>query len=166
MSVTTELDQRIYAVQPAGGDYTGQATIEHGSNGRRWSSGTSTSQADKVYHDERDLGAGANEDLDLTTITDAYGTALGLAEVRAIKISADADNGDSIEVKPGAANGYVGALKDASDILQIWPGGAVTWECPTDGHNTVDGTHKVINVSNSDGAAGATYTITILGCSS
>ena len=167
MAVTAEVNNKITSRQTPPGDYSGGLTTETGSLGIRLGSGTGDFKINKRFMDVRTLGIGATEDLDLKTLTDDAAVALDLDEVRYLRISAAEGNAAAITVKPGAANGWAGAaalITDPSDILVIMPGCAVTYEAFLDGSNVVDATHKVINVTNGSGAATATYTITIFGC--
>jgi hypothetical protein len=167
MAVTAEVNNKITSRQTAPGDYGGGITTETGSLGIRLGSGTGDYKVNKRFMDVRTLAIGATEDLDLKTLTDDAGVALDLDEVRLIRIEAAVGNAANIEVKPGAANGWAGAtgwLKDPSDIKPIPPGSATQDENFQDGSNVVDATHKVLTVTNMSGAATATYTITIFGC--
>lgn len=134
----------------------------------RLGDGTSANQFDLVHQSTRTLGAGANEDLDLRALLDAQGTAMTtLTEIVALVIETASGNGDDIDVGPSAATGWFGAnalFTLVGDNLHLKAGGTYPLVYnPTDGAYLVSGTEKSINVLNLDGAAGITYTLTILG---
>src|SRR4051794_31990851 len=55
--------------------------------------GTGTNMADKLFTDTRTLSASGTEDLDLAgVLTDAFGSTLALAKVKAVFVVADSGN--------------------------------------------------------------------------
>lgn len=136
---------------------------------KRIGSGTTTGLVDKLYSRATGLATGANEDLDLQTLTDREGTAIALVDVRYLEIHNPSTNDGNLEFKGGAANGWCGAgfgiTKDASDIVQIQPGTSLILDAlSTDGKYVVDATHKVINVKN-NGTGTVAYLLKIAGTS-
>ena len=164
MAVRTDIKNFLNASQTGSGDYSGHVRADF-EIAEVWESGTGANQAARLYYDERTLAASTGEDLDLTTITDAYGVALGLTEVRALCIQAAAANGAAIEVKPSSSNGWTALLKDASDILQIPAGCSAQFILGPDGSAPVSGSSKSLNISNTSGSDSGTYTLLILGAS-
>ena len=149
------------------GDYGAGITADCPNIDTTLGEGTGSSQFDRWLYDSRSLGAGANEDLDLQTILDAAGVALGLAEVRFIRIECDSGNNGPLEYKASAATGWLGAAawtKDVSDIMSAPPGGAIQYEGFINGSNVVAAGSKCINIKNTGAGAGV-YRIHILGCS-
>ena len=136
---------------------TAEVTIDH-----RWASGVSANQGDRLFHDIRTVSSSSNEDLDLTTITDANGVALGAAEITAIMIEMAAANGDEFQVGPGAANGWDLLIDGTLPLLHCLAGSTMIFYAPADPAWVVDGTHKVINFANQDSGASGTYTLTVL----
>jgi hypothetical protein len=148
------------------GDYDAGISVDFPNVETIIGNGTASSQFDRWFYDSRSLGAGANEDLDLQTLLDAAGVALGSAEARFLRIESDAANTNRIQYKAGAANGWAGAAaptQDPTDIINIPPGCAVQFELFVNGSNTIDATHKVINILSVTTAG--TYRIGFLGCS-
>ena len=128
----------------------------------RFSTGTGANQCDRMYHDTRTLTGSANEDLDLTTLLDANGVAIALVDVTLIIIEAASTNAGTIDVAPGAANGFDLIWDGTSPLLHLLPGATVMFECPTDPAWVVDGTHKVLNFLNLVGTS-VDYTLTVCG---
>lgn len=86
--------------------------------------GVAAGQADKIWHDQRTLGASANEDLDLNgaTLLDAFGAALAFVRVKGVIISAAAANPNPITIGGAATNGFVSWVGSATDKVSVRPG--------------------------------------------
>jgi len=164
MAVTAELESRLLIRFGPSGDLqggpTGGAEV---ATKKTLLYGASADQIHKGWHDTRTLGAGATEDLDLQAQTDQYGVALGLAGVVALRLCADAANTAEITFEPAAANGWTAFIGAVGDIINLEPGMVVHVECTPAADLLVDATHKVITVTNTSGAAGNTYTISLVG---
>ncbi len=99
--------------------------------GRTFTNGTGANKADVLFDDQRTLGDGANETLDLHdgTLTDALGVAVTLDILRALYIkngSADANL-----LIGGAVGTQVALFGDAAtDILKLPPGGEFLFIAP------------------------------------
>lgn len=133
-----------------------------------WPDGTGSNQADQFFYDERTLAGGANEDIDLKALPAmpwSAPSAINMAEIRAIWIRVTDAQPDALEVKPGAANGFLGFLKDASDILVIHQGGEMRLTNPIDGLMPVGASTKVLNFLNSHGSTALNYHILVVGTS-
>jgi hypothetical protein len=116
--------------------------------------------ADRSYLYTGPIGAGSDVDIDLQTITDAYGSAITATELKAIYVLADEDNGSTIVVEPGVANPWVSWLKAGSELV-LPAGGAVCGVSPDTAY-VVGAANKVLKITNDDGAAIATYTILVV----
>jgi hypothetical protein len=93
-------------------------------------SGTGVDQADLVFSDQRTLGAGANEDLDLAAaLTSVYGASLTYARIKALLIKAAAANPNNLTLSRPASNG-VPLFAAAGDAIIIRPGGVFAWWAP------------------------------------
>jgi len=86
--------------------------------------GVGAGQADRIFHDQRTLSAGANEDLDLNGagLTDAFGAALAFVRIKGLIVSAAAANPNPITVGGAASNGFVSWVGSATDKVSIRPG--------------------------------------------
>lgn len=128
-----------------------------------FASGTGVRQITTPFQDVRTLGAGANEDLDLQTLLDGNGAALGYTGVRLIVVQAADANGADVRLAPGAVNGWDSWIAVGS-LLDVEAGGFEAAGSPLSATPLlVDATHKVLNVLNLDGANAVTYTITVYG---
>lgn len=127
--------------------------------------GTGTDQADKVFSDRRTLGASASETLDLTNLTDPFGAALTFAKIKAIMITASADNTNNVVVGAAGSNQFLGPLADASDKLIIPPGGAILLTAPKSGWTVTNSSTDNLKIENSAGSTGVTYDIMLIGTS-
>ncbi len=137
------------AFQALAAPYAGQASATIDIQ-QRLGAGTGANQFDHVHKSTRDPGATTAEDVDLRLLTDAEGTVMStLTEVVYLAVSAPIANTANYEIKPSAANGWLGFLKDASDIIVIPPGETKVLVCNfADGKNIVGASTKSINVNN------------------
>lgn len=131
--------------------------------------GTSASQADQLWVDERTVASATNDDLDLAgVLSSAFGTTLtmvkmvGLIVINRSKMGTTA-NTTNLTIG-GATNPFVGFLGGTTPTIgPIRPGGFVFLGC-TDagGIGTVTAsTADILRIANSSGAA-ATYQIGII----
>lgn len=128
-----------------------------------WGTGTGDDQYDKLHHGTNEVAASSNEDVDITALTDSKGAAINPVEVCGFIVTADPDNGDNLEFKAAASNGWTALFGGTTDSFKVAPGATVALHAPKDGSYAVSGTNKVFNVANADGGAAASYTLTILG---
>ncbi len=85
--------------------------------------GTGADQANLVWHDQRTLASGANEELDLAGgLTDAYGGTVTFAKIKAILIT-NPDTASTLIIGGAAANGWTAMFADSTDKIVIRPGG-------------------------------------------
>jgi len=166
MSLTTTLKLQILADQKGAADLGTPGFPLNHNRTTQLANGTGSNQADLLFSDQRTLGASATEDLELAgSLTDALGATLTFAKVRAIMISASPDNANNVEVMPAAANGFLGPFADASDQLDIPPGGRIYLEAPVSGWDVTAGTADLLTITNSAGGTGVTYDVIIVGAS-
>lgn len=132
--------------------------------------GTGAGQANKIFADTRTLAASATEDLDLAAgaLTDAYGTTLTFAKIKAIYVEAAAGNTNNVILGNATSNAWVGPFGAATHTIAVRPGGVqllATGEADTNGYAVTAGTGDLLKVANSGGTTGVTYTIIIVGTS-
>lgn len=156
----TRFNFALFSALAAGGDYDGAAVVDRQVSGRL-ANGTDAGEADKLFSDLRSLAGAADEDLDLTTLTDAFGAALALVEVVGVMIEVGASNNGNLVLSPGASNGWA-ALVGASSTLILRPGATAVFMATGNPAWAVSGSAKVLNVENL-GAGTGTYRITLLG---
>ncbi|WP_018658460.1 hypothetical protein [Actinomadura flavalba] len=129
--------------------------------------GTGARQADRVFSDRRTLAASASENLDLAgVLTDAFGAVLTFARVRALMIAASASNTNAVVVGGAASNAWATPFGDASDKVNVRPGGALLLVAPdATAYAVTASTGDVLQVANGGSGTGVTYDVVILGAS-
>lgn len=159
MAIRTTVKLLIDSVLAAASPYVGgmSARVEADSV---YPSGTADNQADKVHQSSRSLATGANETVDLTTITDPAGAALSLAEVVILVIESSSSNTTALTIEGGASNPWTALL--ASGALTLKPGGKLVLVAPKDGSYAVSGSSKTLKFTNGSGATAA-FTLTVIG---
>lgn len=129
-------------------------------------SGTSTDQADRIFHDQRTLSASATEDLDLAgSLTGPLGTTITFARIKVVLVSAASGNTNSVQVTRPASNG-VPLFLAAGDGLAVRPGGLFAWAATdSTGVAVTAGTGDLLTFTNSAGSTSVTYDVVIIGAS-
>lgn len=135
--------------------------------------GTGSNLADRIWHDSRAIASGANDDLDLTALTQSiFGdtTTIAFVQVKGILIvNTSTTAGDELILDSSVANAYKGLFNgSATSKVEIGPDSALLISAKQAGFassGTVSGTNKVIRVSNPGGGTSITYKIAILGTS-
>lgn len=129
-------------------------------------SGTSTDQADRIFHDQRTLSASATEDLDLAgSLTGPLGTTITFARIKVVLVSAATGNTNSVQVTRPASNG-VPLFLAAGDGLAVRPGGLFVWAATdSTGVAVTAGTGDLLTFTNSAGSTSVTYDVVIIGAS-
>jgi hypothetical protein len=129
-----------------------------------FANGTGNNQADKLFHDKRSLGDGASEDLDLAgSLSDVFGAVLAFVKIKGIIIQ-NLSTTQILTIGGAAANALLNWVADASDKINIPPGGAFCLFAPLAGFAVTAGTGDILKVANSAGAA-CDYNIWIIGTS-
>lgn len=131
-----------------------------------FANGVGANKADGLFFDSRVLVASANEDIDLQTILDGNGIALGAVEVAVLVIQTPATNEGTIQMRDSSANAWTAYLNasGATDDAQLdFPPGVTQILVATPAATyAVSGTDKVINFLNLDGSNSNTYLIAVL----
>jgi hypothetical protein len=130
-------------------------------------SGTGANQADRVWSDSRTLAASTTEDLDLAgVLVDAFGATITLARVKGLIIRAAAGNTNPVVVGGAASNGFVGWVADATDKVNVRPGGVLGLFAPDSaGYPVTAGTADLLRIGNGGAGTSVTYDIVIIGAS-
>jgi len=129
--------------------------------------GTGANQADLMWHDQRTLGTSATENIDLAgSLSTPFGAAATFARIKGIIIYAATTNGALIQVGGAAANGFINWVASATDIIQVRAGGTFSLTAPdATAYAVTAGTGDILKITNTDGAASATYDIYLIGAS-
>jgi len=130
--------------------------------------GAGSGQADKLWHDERTLAAGAHDDLDLTALaTTLFGNALtvALAKVKGLLIvNTSITAGDDLSIGGASSHEWLAPFAGAGDKIK----------CPADsclllcnrlaGWSVAGGSSDILRIANL-GSSAVTYRIVIVGAS-
>lgn len=129
-------------------------------------SGTGSGQADLIWHDTRTLTASGTEDLDLVSLTDAFGQTATFARIKAILIVASSSNNaaNSVQITRPASNG-VPLFMAAGDGISLAAGEHFMWAASGSGKTVTASTGDLITVTNSAGTNSVTYDVVIIGAS-
>lgn len=123
--------------------------------------GTGAGQMDRVFSDNRSLGSGATEDIDLSgALVDAFGDVCVFAKVKLLWIRSTPANTVNLIVFGDAAS--VPFLNTAATTSTITPGGVIMLYNPT-GYTVTGTTADILQVAN--GAGTSTYDLLICGTS-
>ena len=95
---------------------------DNGKNGAIFRDGIGLNQVNEMFHDERTLGDGVSEELDLAgVLLNPLGDIINFTSIKAIGIySADTTNLARLEIGGAAANTFI-FLKAADDIVVVGP---------------------------------------------
>lgn len=128
-----------------------------------FTNGTAADQAQVVWHDERTLTTGANEDLDLAGVLSSAFGVVTFTNVKYLVVQVTTTTtGYTLELGGKGSNAWVGALKDTSDILTLQAGSVLALSAPVDGYTVTAGTGDLLKVNNPS-AGSVTYRIWIVG---
>ncbi len=133
--------------------------------------GTDADKADLLWHDERTVLAAANDDLDLTSLTNTiFGSTvtINFVKVRAILlVNTSTTSGDVLNVGgSGAGSAFATPFAgDADAKVQVGADSALLLANKKDGWAVTAGTGDILRVNN-PGANDVTYRIAIIGTSS
>lgn len=169
MTLKAELRVRLEATQTGDSDFGSVSFTPLMQLAQVLANGTGANQADVLWMDEREVGDGASDDLDLAgDLTDVFGNAVEIAEVVAI-IVINAPRGGAANTTNltigGATNAFDGFLGGTSPTVgPIRPGGffAIGAGDAAGIGSVTGGSEDELRIANSSGAA-ATYQIAIIG---
>ncbi len=127
--------------------------------------GTGANQSDRIFHDQRTLAASSAEDLDLAgALVDAFGNTLTFSAIKGMIFRADPANTNNVQVGNSGVNGFVNWVGDASDLINIKPGGIFCLLDPTaGGYPVTPGTGDLLHVANGGAGSSVTYDVILLG---
>jgi len=133
------------------------------SRGVTLDNGTGANQADTVFHDNRTLADGADETLDLHdgTLTDAFGDAITIDEMKLIYVKNNSS--DASLLVGGAAATQMGLFADVTDILTLPPGGEFLFTAPGSAGVDISTNADLKIAHNGTGTSSLTYDIIVIG---
>lgn len=144
-----------------------QATLEYDVS---LADGTATDQADLIWHDQRTLNAGANDDLDLTAlVTILFGgtVSINFAKVKAILIVNTSTSAGNELLVGGAGAGQAFATpfnNNVSAKVGVGPDSPLLLVNKKSGWAVTAGSGDILRLQNA-GASAVTYRIVIVGTS-
>jgi hypothetical protein len=128
---------------------------------KTFSDGTSSNQVGNVWNDDSRSLAATSEELNLDGVSDFQGVATGFTNVKVMMIeNLDEDTGDKITIGGAASNAFVNMFVDATDKMDIGPGGLFLYVNPVDGAAITAGTGDLLKVEAVDTS---TYKILVSG---
>lgn len=128
--------------------------------------GTGAGQANAVFIDEFSIAASGTLSIDLSgSLEDPLGDAVVFTAVKEILVIADAANANNVVVGGAASNTFVGPFADATDKVNVKPGGLFHAH---DGYSAAGwavaaGTGDILQLANSGAGSAVTGTIVIIG---
>lgn len=133
----------------------------------KWGNGTGSGNANRIFHDKRQIAASGNEVLDMTggSLTYFDGNTLGFHRIRMLLVYALPGNTNDVQVVRDATNGVPAFMADG-DGCALPPGGLflTTYGATTDDDMAVDpGADDELQVVNSAGGSAVDYEVIVLG---
>jgi len=127
-----------------------------------FTSGTGNNQTSVIYHDTRTLADGATENLDLAgVLTNPFGSTVTFTKVKVI-VFKNMSATQTFSLGGAASAQFVNWVGDATDIINVPPGGCFVISAPLAGFAVTATSADLLKVANSAGAE-ADYKIMILG---
>lgn len=130
--------------------------------------GTASNQADKVWHDQRTLSVGANEDLLLSALpVTLFGNSLSIALVRVkaiLLVNTSTIDGEKLTLGGAPSHEWLGPFGASGNKLVVPADSCLLLVNKKSGWNVTAGTADKFRIANS-GTGNITYKIAILGTS-
>lgn len=169
MAITARWNVLLDVTQTGNNDFSGDRFATTIKAIQSLTDGTTASQADIFFADERTVSSNSNDDIDLAgSLSDAFGTTVAAAEMVALMIvnapiSGSANTTD-LTIGAAASNPWEGVLGGTDPTIGPLKPGAVLFLGAGDAAGlgaVTAGSADVLRVANSTGAA-ATYQIAFL----
>ncbi len=128
--------------------------------------GTGTGEMNLIWHDQRILVGGANEDLDLGVLTDSFGVSSGFDTIKLLFFQNVSGNGASIEIGNAASNPNPLWLSVPTTTQTLNDGQMIMCYDEDSGFDVSGGAADELRIANSDGSLSVTYNIVLGGISS
>ena len=130
-----------------------------------WTDGATANKANRIWTDRRTLAGSGTENLDLAGgLTDAFGTAITFARVRALIVAAAPGNTNNVIVGGDATSTFLTWVQTEASALIVRPGGLFALIAPdTTGYAVTATTGDLLMLTNSAGGTDVVYDIAIIG---
>lgn len=124
--------------------------------------GNGINQAQHAWSDQRVLGSGATETLDMSgLLTNAFGATLAFTFIRLILVTTTATSVGTLYIGPNSSNGLLTPWSgNTADRDRIPPGGLLVKYAPIGGYAVTAGSGDLVFVTAVGGSV--TYNITII----
>jgi hypothetical protein len=139
---------------------------------RSLADGVSLDQADKLWHDQRTLAAGASENLDLTALTNSvFGSTVTISFLRVkalmiVNLATTANEDLAVGGAGAGANGWHAPFKGNADAkVVVAADSTLLWINKKHGWTVLNNSSDILKIAN-DGLASETYRIAVVGASS
>lgn len=128
------------------------------------SEGDGDYEADEAFtYKERNIPSSSNENIDFAgSLQNAFGETASFSKIKAIKVTASAQNQNNLVVTRPASLGLPLFLA-AGDGISIPPGGEFEFKAPKSGITCTPDTGDLLNFANSGSGSGVQYTLTVVG---
>ena len=161
---STKLDLKIQSLQTNPLDLvTGSAPLKYAKS-MALGSGAGLNQADRMWTDQRTLGASGTENLDLAgALVDAFGATVTFARIKLVVVTAAAANTNNVNFIRESTNG-VPLFLALGDGIPVKPGGGFAWWAPdAAGIVVTAATGDLLTVTNAGAGTSVTYDIVVIG---
>jgi hypothetical protein len=148
MAVATTVQLLLKALETGTGDLSTPSAQHLKSILSTYSTGTGSSQFDKVFSDSR-IAAAAVDTIDLLgSLTGALGAVVSFTKLNGILIHNKSEtSGQDLFVGGAAANPFFSGLFNAAvDKIRVKPGGILFWLSPIDGVTPTAGTADILAI--------------------
>lgn len=117
----------------------------------------------QVWADIRTIAASSNDDINLTSLTNALGGAVNFSAIKAMAIKANANNTNNLIIGD-AATPFASFFGDAEDTIIIPPGGMINLVNPSaTGYVVTPSTNHLLRVTNGGAGSTVNYQIYLYG---
>jgi hypothetical protein len=169
MSLTTVFNLSLAATYAKAKDLSNNPTSSLNISRRlTLANGTGAGKADKLWYDERTLGASATEDLDLVgTQTDDFGDVFSPVRIKGLMLEADKANTNDVLFGAAAGTQWA-ALLGTTGTLRLRPGSTLVLMAgiaDATAYVCAAGATDTLKVANSAGGTSVIYRIVIIGAS-
>jgi hypothetical protein len=137
-----------------------------------FTTGTNTAnQVDELSSKIYSVAAGGTANIDLTALLDVLGNTVSLVRVKGLlfqllSTADDATNGTAcsgVTIGNAGSNAFQMFLGAQAHTIVLGNGEAAAWLSPSAGGLTVNGTHKIVLITNNDVVNPAAVQVTVLG---
>jgi hypothetical protein len=128
-----------------------------------FSNGAGANQVKQIWADIRTIAASGNDDINLTSLTNALGAAIVFTSIKGLMIKANAANTNNLIIGD-AATPFASMFGDPEDTLIVPPGGLILLANPSAaGYAVTASTNHLLRITNGNSGTTVTYQIFLFG---